>query len=1106
MNQSFHRFILLLLIFFTLFKITDSKEQVALVPLGAMPTDEPLPPDSVTAVILGPDSAMYISWLIPQTGLTVETYDIYRLSDFDPEGDPTSGTHTWYLSHNWPACSDPSWSQLDPGWYAYGVRAVYTNGQVSVMAVSNIVGHLMYCSVGVQVTLATNQPATDARINLFGKDYPYKDYAGRDSSLVSIDSVIKSTYTVAAYHTGYDTGYHENVTISQDTLFELLLQLKKYPPYNLFVDSVSLIARWNEPTLTAVREDFENPVFPPPGWQALTKANTGWFRTMNGSSGGFTIPPWDSYYACVNDDNMVSLFDREAGSSANGCCDYLITPPLDLTESDGYLLVFDSFYNGAYGHVAFIEYSHDNGETWDVFYQLMPYATWHTLQLDLGTLAGPDAPQPVWIAFHSDDLGSWTSGWAIDNVCICDPSVTIDYENFNVYLDDSLLAQTSGMAYNYAPLNYGQRYLAEVSANYSHGVSRKDTFSFTSRYLPPPLDLAASVGQDSVYLSWDPPDKELTARAVDSIVPANLLGYNIYRNELPVEYQPHTGAYVTQTYIDAGLEPGHYLYTVTGIYDLGVYGFPGDTGESAKMPFRNAIVENCKELEFTENWSFNGFIHQNWIAESPGWVIDTLEGINPPCAAFIPDTAMYQYSIGLVSPPLCAHKIKQREIWLDFYLQLQSSTASGTEFLRVKIWDWVSQEWFIAEEFSNADGNIPWTLFKINLTDFALENVIKLGFMAEGENAGLIDGWYIDHIYVYPVCVGPETLTSTVDPGNAAIILTWEPSFKEPDGQWIHWDDGNLYTEFGTGEPAMFDVAHCYEPVHLMDFEDYSIHTIAFCPTEVNASYSVRVWKGQDAAILLADIPVKDPEWYQWSYVELSSPIPIDITQNLYIGYHIDALTGYPAGCDNGPAIEGYGNMINMDGWKTLTQVDPSLNVNWNIKAFIQPSAMDRGPLYYQVYRNIDNGGYELYGYAMDTTFIDANLTNALYCYRVNALWADPWMEFCESALSMEACELLSVGLHPRTSANREFYLYPNPAREVLRVEFLGLSPGDHYSLVIYDIFGRVATAHIPAIPHSVEGRVGWQVDVSELPVGIYLAVVQYERAVIGTGKFLVTR
>ena len=39
----------------------------------------------------------------------------------------------------------------------------------------------------------------------------------------------------------------------------------------------------------------------------------------------------------------------------------------------------------------------------------------------------------------------------------------------------------------------------------------------------------------------------------------------------------------------------------------------------------------------------------------------------------------------------------------------------------------------------------------------------------------------------------------------------------------------------------------------------------------------------------------------------------------LWIGYHVQALTGYPAGTDEGPAIDGYGNMMFWEGhWQTL--------------------------------------------------------------------------------------------------------------------------------------------------------------------------------------------
>lgn len=125
----------------------------------------PLPPESVYEQILGPDSAMYVSWQAPDSGcLVIEAYNIYRLSDFNPEGDPETGEQTWFLSHNWPACDDPDWPDLDYGWYAYGVTASYTNGMTSEMAVSNVVAHDMYCELSVTVSLDNGEPAANAHV------------------------------------------------------------------------------------------------------------------------------------------------------------------------------------------------------------------------------------------------------------------------------------------------------------------------------------------------------------------------------------------------------------------------------------------------------------------------------------------------------------------------------------------------------------------------------------------------------------------------------------------------------------------------------------------------------------------------------------------------------------------------------------------------------------------------------------------------------------------------------------------------------------------------------------------------------------------------------
>jgi len=51
-------------------------------------------------------------------------------------------------------------------------------------------------------------------------------------------------------------------------------------------------------------------------------------------------------------------------------------------------------------------------------------------------------------------------------------------------------------------------------------------------------------------------------------------------------------------------------------------------------------------------------------------------------------------------------------------------------------------------------------------------------------------------------------------------------------------------------------------------------------------------------------------------------------------------LTGWPAGCDAGPAIDNYGDWI-YDGTSWATLVASSLNYNWNLQAWVAPSKKD---------------------------------------------------------------------------------------------------------------------------------------------------------------------
>ncbi len=91
--------------------------------------------------------------------------------------------------------------------------------------------------------------------------------------------------------------------------------------------------------------------------------------------------------------------------------------------------------------------------------------------------------------------------------------------------------------------------------------------------------------------------------------------------------------------------------------------------------------------------------------------------------------------------------------------------------------------------------------------------------------------------------------------------------------------------------------------------------------------------------------------------------------------------------------------------------------------------------------------------------------------------------------------------------------VWPNPCREMLNVKCLMLNAGESCSLSVYDIFGRPAISSpeltpLPASPTSWRGgeEIGWTIDVSSLPPGVYFISVLENGKRIAGGKFVVAR
>jgi hypothetical protein len=563
-------------------------------------------------------------------------------------------------------------------------------------------------------------------------------------------------------------------------------------------------------------------------------------------------------------------------------------------------------------------------------------------------------------------------------------------------------------------------------------------------------------------------------------VPPGIIGYNLYRDGDFVGYIPNQPEPAPDYIVIEGMQPGIYQYGLSATYDLTSYGYPGETGESMGA-YTDFIVRYGYPLPFLEQWNLGTFETNNWTADGSNWSISGQVGNPIPSAQFTWDPIQTNYEINLESYPLQADSMTEGRIYLDFDIKLSSVAPTGTEKMLVQVWNWESRIWISVDSLSNIYGSFGWGAEHIDITDLAMHQIFKIRFSARGENSINILAWFIDYIHVYRECNPPLHLEADFL-GPAGIALNWE----EPDGisadQWIHWDDGDFSgNSISAGLYASF--AARWTPDQLTDFEGAYITKIAFVPGQGISTYRVRVWKGEFAADLLVDQDVPTPVMGQWNTITLNTPVLLDITQELWVGYYLELEYGYPGGVDDGPAVDGYGNMVGFsDKWQTLLEINPALDYNWNIQAFIEPATIPDSTIKYAIYRSDDGDPYFLRDYSDTNYYLDDSFSKGLWCYYVTALYINE-TDSCESPSSYEDC--VTVGINekiPEFSLN----IYPNPCNNLLKIESseeLGL-------ISVYNSFGELI------LKKKVDAR-QVEIPVAAYPVGVYMVRVDAGKEVI---------
>jgi hypothetical protein len=589
-------------------------------------------------------------------------------------------------------------------------------------------------------------------------------------------------------------------------------------------------------------------------------------------------------------------------------------------------------------------------------------------------------------------------------------------------------------------------------------------FAQPGSYYPPP----GNVDYHNDTLTICPPD----SLPGDPVV---LMGYNIYVDSVFFDNIAVTTPTDTIDYIFTfpALPPGDHSFCANAVYNEWI----------SEPACDSAIVIYGYELPFLEDWSSGSFEELQWTSSSGNWVISNEEGNPAPAAEFRSDPVQTNYTLNLESFPINATGLFEGKIWLDFDLKLDCMQPTGEEKLFIQIWNSTHNAWSTVEEYFNYDGSFTWSSEHIVINPHARNKVFKIRFQATGVNSADIDGWLIDNIYIYRKC--DEASNLVLDEYADHNKLSWI-GWGTCGGvnPWIHYDDGlNSGNSFGTGEPVEFDVAARWESAQLACFEGASVYQVAYFPVENTASYRIRIWTGTGPDTLICDESAS-PITGQWNTKTLVTPQPVDFKKDLWVGYHVSTPTGYPAGLDNGPAINGYGNMIRLEGaWKTLLEVNPALNYNWNITCYLWPTSNPPDPeVNYNIYRQTNNVEFQLYDVTGYDSYLDSNIIlSDNYCYKVTVVWAKDG-DTCESDPTNIVCETVNVGTDQPEQDNT-LKIYPNPAKNWLNIK----SEKEIRSIRLYNLIGEnVLKLEI--------GNLYYQLDVSSLQDGIYYVMVVTEK------------
>jgi hypothetical protein len=177
------------------------------------------------------------------------------------------------------------------------------------------------------------------------------------------------------------------------------------------------------------------------------------------------------------------------------------------------------------------------------------------------------------------------------------------------------------------------------------------------------------------------------------------------------------------------------------------------------------------------------------------------------------------------------------------------------------------------------------------------------------------------------------------------VQISWGGSTPPPPppliAEWLGYDDNGIPTQYWwAGAGAPFSWAINFEPADLEDLEGSSLTKIAIFNTAAPDVNTLNIYQGDLVAGTATIVHTQDLTGLtleDWNEIDLTVPVPIDITQQLWVTMFSVAPTGGTAAST--PILNAQGDWINFGtGWIHMS-ADLAFDVTWSLRAFATNAA-----------------------------------------------------------------------------------------------------------------------------------------------------------------------